>query len=73
MRIPCASYPGLPSLSLQDTEKDALVFYGPCAGSVAALGAYWVPKQVSGNWVWVVNPLNPRAVGYANSVLSQLR
>jgi hypothetical protein len=64
-------YTSLRSLTLQETELDALVFYGPGANSVSTQNAYWVPNAPKTDWV-VNNGKNGNSVGvnYVNQVLS---
>jgi len=61
-------YPALRSLSLQETELDAVAYYGPGSVYVRDQNAYWVPNGAKTDWV--VNSSNPIGVGYVNQVLS---
>ena len=62
-----AGCPGLPGLTGVKLENDALVFYGPYAGS----GPYYVPcNDCSG---WIQNPNNSDGISYANDVRSKVQ
>jgi len=62
-----ANCSGLPGLTAQQLENDALVYYGPYGAS----GPYYVPN--SGCSGWNVNPNNSNGVTYANSVRGQMQ
>ena len=67
-------YPNLPQLTLNQSELDALVFYGEAAGTVGTFactyapgsGAYWIPNP--DHTGWVENDENGAAIRHANGV-----
>jgi hypothetical protein len=76
-------YPGLPQLTLAQSELDALVFYGPAARNVLppntsfscsypmGYGAYWIPD--SNHTGWVENDANESAMTYVNTVRTNIQ
>jgi len=66
-----SSHPQLRALSTAERERDALVFWGPYAGTVYGqrLGAYWVPNAAGTDWV-KNSRQNPHATAWVDMVES---
>ncbi len=73
-------FPRLRALTLQESELDALVYFGPAAVHVSdpcnncilgQLGAYWVPNSKGTDWI--PNVRHDLAVQYVTSVLSKVQ
>ena len=66
-----SKYPKLPALSLQQSEYDAVAFYGPPSTIIAKTGlAYWIPNTNRNGWV--KNP-NKGVTSYVDAVYSKIR
>ena len=63
-----SQYPQLPQLTTVQRERDALVFWGPYAGTVSQSGAYWVANPQG--TAWVRTNLNPKAANWVDMVES---
>ena len=66
-----AEHPGLRAMTLQESERNGLVHYGPWADSVRNVGSYWAANAKGTDWI--VNTKNPGAVKYVDDVYSKIQ